>query len=163
MHQDSERIGMRSLLPLAALGLCFSIVGASVADAEQPGKVSLPPLPERAKARRWVVERTHSWLSRFRRILVRWEKEAPLNRGFQFTGRRRLAFNGDVNGLVQTLRDGPDRPTWVIAFKGDARRLTAALDGAGVPYTLCEGDRKYKLLVVPPSSASPASRREAAT
>jgi putative transposase len=29
-----------------------------------------------AKARRWVVERTHSWLNRFRRILVRWEKRA---------------------------------------------------------------------------------------
>ena len=28
------------------------------------------------KARRWVVERTHSWLNRFRRILVRWEKPA---------------------------------------------------------------------------------------
>lgn len=28
------------------------------------------------KARRWVVERTHSWLNRFRRILVRWEKKA---------------------------------------------------------------------------------------
>ena len=28
------------------------------------------------KARRWVVERTHSWLNRFRRLLVRWEKKA---------------------------------------------------------------------------------------
>jgi len=28
------------------------------------------------KARRWVVERTHSWLNRFRRVLVRWEKKA---------------------------------------------------------------------------------------
>jgi transposase len=28
------------------------------------------------KARRWVVERSHSWLNRFRRILVRWEKKA---------------------------------------------------------------------------------------
>jgi len=28
------------------------------------------------KARRWVVERTHSWMNRFRRILVRWEKLA---------------------------------------------------------------------------------------
>ena len=27
-------------------------------------------------ARRWVVERTHSWMNRFRRILVRWEKRA---------------------------------------------------------------------------------------
>ena len=29
----------------------------------------------RAKARRWVVERTHSWMNRFRRILIRWEKK----------------------------------------------------------------------------------------
>lgn len=27
------------------------------------------------KARRWVVERTHSWMNRYRRILVRWEKK----------------------------------------------------------------------------------------
>jgi transposase len=26
------------------------------------------------KARRWVVERSHSWMNRFRRILIRWEK-----------------------------------------------------------------------------------------
>ena len=25
-------------------------------------------------ARRWVVERSHSWMNRFRRILVRWDK-----------------------------------------------------------------------------------------
>ena len=30
----------------------------------------------RHKAHRWVVERTHSWMNRFRRILVRWEKRA---------------------------------------------------------------------------------------
>jgi putative transposase len=29
----------------------------------------------RRKARRWVVEVTHSWLNRFRRLLVRWEKK----------------------------------------------------------------------------------------
>lgn len=29
----------------------------------------------RFKARRWVVERTHSWFNRFRRILIRWEKK----------------------------------------------------------------------------------------
>jgi transposase len=29
----------------------------------------------RKKARRWVVERSHSWLDRFRRILIRWEKK----------------------------------------------------------------------------------------
>jgi putative transposase len=26
------------------------------------------------RARRWVVERSHSWMNRFRRLLVRWEK-----------------------------------------------------------------------------------------
>jgi transposase len=32
-------------------------------------------IPSR-RARRWVVERTHAWLNKFRRILVRWEKKA---------------------------------------------------------------------------------------
>jgi len=27
------------------------------------------------RARRWVVERTHSWFNRFRRPLIRWEKK----------------------------------------------------------------------------------------
>lgn len=26
-------------------------------------------------ARRWVVERSHSWMNRFRRVLIRWEKK----------------------------------------------------------------------------------------
>src|ERR1043166_5701009 len=29
----------------------------------------------RATARRWVVERTHSWMNRFRGILIRWSKK----------------------------------------------------------------------------------------
>jgi putative transposase len=29
-----------------------------------------------ATARRWVVERTHSWLNRFRAILIRWSKKS---------------------------------------------------------------------------------------
>ncbi len=28
------------------------------------------------KARRWVVERTHSWMNRYRGVLVRWSKKA---------------------------------------------------------------------------------------
>jgi len=30
----------------------------------------------RKKARRWVVERTHSWMNRFRGLLIRWTKRA---------------------------------------------------------------------------------------
>jgi putative transposase len=28
------------------------------------------------KARRWVVERTHAWMNRFRSLLIRWAKKA---------------------------------------------------------------------------------------
>lgn len=27
------------------------------------------------KARRWVVERTHSWMNRFRRLIIRWDRQ----------------------------------------------------------------------------------------
>ena len=42
-----------------------------------PRKVNEPPKPKhrRGKARRWKVERTHSWLNRARRLLIRWEKK----------------------------------------------------------------------------------------
>lgn len=38
---------------------------------EQQDKTHIPGY----RARRWVVERTHSWLNRSRRLLVRWEKK----------------------------------------------------------------------------------------
>jgi len=34
------------------------------------------------RARRWVVERTHSWMNRFRRLLIRWEKKVDNYLGF---------------------------------------------------------------------------------
>ena len=34
------------------------------------------------KARRWVVERTHSWMNRFRRVLIRWDKKVRNFLGF---------------------------------------------------------------------------------
>jgi putative transposase len=41
-------------------------------DAEREWLARIPGY----RARRWPVERTHSWMNRFRRILVRWEKKA---------------------------------------------------------------------------------------
>lgn len=35
-----------------------------------------------ARARRWVVERLHSWTNRARRLLTRWEKKAANYLGF---------------------------------------------------------------------------------
>ena len=41
-----------------------------------PAKTPLAVAPERKHpARRWVVERTHAWHNKFRRLLVRWEKK----------------------------------------------------------------------------------------
>lgn len=38
---------------------------------EQTAKKNIPNY----RARRWVNERTHSWMNRYRRILIRWEKK----------------------------------------------------------------------------------------
>ena len=53
----------------------------------------------RARARRWVVERTHSWMNRFRGILIRWSKKAQnylalLHMSFAFIIYRRMGLFG---------------------------------------------------------------------
>jgi putative transposase len=54
-----------------------------------PCKTNQTPKPKhRGQARRWKVERTHSWLNRARRLLIRWEKKVANYLGFlhlQFT------------------------------------------------------------------------------
>jgi transposase len=49
-----------------------------------PRKGESPSVPRRrrGRARRWVVERTHSWTNRARRLLIRWEKKAANYVGF---------------------------------------------------------------------------------
>lgn len=44
----------------------------------------LPPPghPDRHPPRRWVVEVTHSWCNRFRRLLIRWDKLSANYLGF---------------------------------------------------------------------------------
>lgn len=44
------------------------------------------------KARRWVVERTQSWMHRFRRLLVRWEKKAEHHLAFLHFACALIAF-----------------------------------------------------------------------
>ena len=46
------------------------------------GKDSPKPKSRHGKARRWKVERTHSWLNRARRLLTRWEKKVANHLGF---------------------------------------------------------------------------------
>lgn len=44
----------------------------------------LPPPghPDRHPPRRWVVEVAHSWFNRFRRLLIRWDKQSANYLGF---------------------------------------------------------------------------------
>jgi putative transposase len=45
-----------------------------------------------ARARRWVVERAHSWLNRCRRLLIRWDKKAENYLGFLHFACALIAF-----------------------------------------------------------------------
>jgi putative transposase len=47
-----------------------------VAHVKQIGQETKPVRGRKQPARRWKVERTHSWLNRFRKLLVRYEKKA---------------------------------------------------------------------------------------
>jgi len=50
------------------------------------------------RARRWVVERTHSWMNRFRRLLIRWEKDEE-----NYLGMLHLACAGIVIRAIQVF------------------------------------------------------------
>jgi putative transposase len=40
------------------------------------GEKKIAKMKNGTKARRWVVERTHSWFNRYRRLFIRWEKKS---------------------------------------------------------------------------------------
>ncbi len=56
---------------------------------EQAEKATIPGY----RARRWVVERTHSWLNRSRRLLVRWEKKVENYLAFLHLACAQLIFH----------------------------------------------------------------------
>ena len=62
------------------------------------------------QARRWVVERTHSWLNRSRRLLVRWEKKSENYLAFIHLACAQLIFGKILRFLpgatAQTISSG---------------------------------------------------------
>lgn len=48
--------------------------GGRVGEEEEGSNSKRKVIP-RYKARHWIVERTHSWMNRFRRLLIRWDKK----------------------------------------------------------------------------------------
>lgn len=53
-----------------------------VAHIPRKGEHAQRPCRRKGRARRWVVERAHSWANRARRLLTRWEKKAANYLGF---------------------------------------------------------------------------------
>lgn len=74
------------------------------ADQAVRGRGYVPHIPQRGedptarrrhphgRARRWVVERTHSWLNRFRKLLVRFEKTAASYEGLRELASASIAY-----------------------------------------------------------------------
>jgi IS5 family transposase len=48
---------------------------------------------------RWVVERTLAWLSRFRRLTIRYERRADIHQAFLTLGCALICFNALQNGF----------------------------------------------------------------
>ena len=67
---------------------CREIAADHALTAHIPQKATeatplpLPGAPDRHPPRRWVVEVSHSWFNRFRRLLIRWDKKAVHYMGF---------------------------------------------------------------------------------
>jgi putative transposase len=59
---------------------CATVAEAAGYIVHVPDKVNAKQKrkrqPGRRKPRRWIVEVAHSWINRFRRLLIRWEKKA---------------------------------------------------------------------------------------
>ncbi len=53
---------------------------AHIPDTSKP--VPAPGDPNRHPPKRWIVEVSHSWFNRFRRLLIRWDKQSLCYLGF---------------------------------------------------------------------------------
>ena len=96
------------------------------------------------KARRWVVERSHSWLNRFRRILVRWDKSPDNYIAFLHFACALTALR--AAGLLGTGVLAAGEWTYCILAQ------VAYWVGDAVPVkTLCRGSRAYAALAAQPS------------
>ncbi len=98
MPEAVSDAGMEEPTEAAARHLCLDRGYATVACRETavahgyvphiPPKRSVaapvppPGDPARHPPRRWVVEVSHSWFNRFRRLLIRWEKKGANYLGF---------------------------------------------------------------------------------
>lgn len=85
---------------------------------EKAEKISLPGY----RARRWVVERTHSWLNRSRRLLVRWAKKTSNYLAFLHLACAQLLFT-KRKGFSLSSRDDHHRSIiWIRSLNASDKR-----------------------------------------
>ena len=109
---ESIPVGRPEPTPEAPQGLCLDL-GYAYDEVEEIAaefgftahvrsrgeEAHAPRRKARAKARRWVVERTHSWMNRFRGVLIRRSKKAEnyialLHLAFAFIIYGRMGLSG---------------------------------------------------------------------
>lgn len=70
VHADKGYASKKNRAALRSRGITARIARKGVESKEKLGR------------HRWVVERTHSWLNRFRRLKIRYERRADIHEAF---------------------------------------------------------------------------------
>jgi IS5 family transposase len=81
LHADKAYDCRRCRAYLRRRGIACRIARKGIESSEKLGR------------HRWVVERTHAWLSRFRRLTIRYERLADLHLAFLDLGCALICFN----------------------------------------------------------------------
>lgn len=103
------------------------------------------------RARRWVVERAHSWLNRFRRLLIRWEKRPETYLAMLHLACGIIAWRARLPGQAhmgvahahREVLSGPDPATGVRAA---ALHAVAALRRR--PWCMCHAAQRIQPLMM---------------
>jgi putative transposase len=75
---EPQQLGLDNGYNYAEPKAIVEAFGFTVQVPEKPAEAQAVKRRARAKVRRYVVERSHSWVNRFRGILIRWNKK-PAN------------------------------------------------------------------------------------
>jgi transposase len=81
LHADKGYASRANRQALRARGITPRIARPGIETSQRLGR------------HRWVVERTHAWLSRFRRLAIRYERRGDIHLAFLDLGCALLCFN----------------------------------------------------------------------
>ena len=87
LHADKGYESRKNKAALRKRGIKSRIARKGVDSKEKLGR------------HRWVVERTHSWLNRFRRLKIRYERRSDIHEAFLKLGCALICLNFIVRGF----------------------------------------------------------------